>query len=309
MLRVFLLIVVGLAGDPEHGTAFEKWGASMAAAAGRLGVEREHVVLLAEKGEGQIRPSARATKDEVQKALDAFAKTATPDDIVFVTLLGHGSFDGVDAKFNLPGPDISAKEFGTVLRRLPTRQVVFVNTASASGPFIDELSGPGRTIVTATRNGAERYATLFGGYFVDALTAEGADADKNKRISVLEAFQYAKGEVTRAYEREGLLATEHALLDDNGDKQGSADPTPTGADGKRASALSVGSTEAAVPLPTDPKQRALVLEQRELERRVEALRLLKDGMEPARYQAELERLVTELALKARDIRALQGAGR
>ena len=101
--------------------------------------------------------------------------------------------------------------FGALLRRLPTRQVVFVDTSSASGPFIDELSGPGRTIVTATRNGAERYATLFGGFFVDALTSEAADADKNKRVSVLDAFKYAKGEVTRAYEREGLLATEHAL--------------------------------------------------------------------------------------------------
>ncbi len=306
MLRVFLLIVVGLAGDPEHGTAFEKWGASMAAASSRLGVEREHMVFLGEAGEGQTRPDGRATKDQIEKAFDTFAKAATAEDVVFVTLIGHGSFDGVDAKFNLPGPDLSAKEFNALLRRLPTRQIAFVNTTSSSGPFIDELSGPGRTIVTATRNGAERYATLFGGYFVEALTSEAADSDKNKRISVLEAFRYAKGEVTRAYEREGLLATEHALLDDNGDKQGSPDPMPTATDGKVAAALSIGSTEAAVPLPSDPKLRALVLEQRDLERRVEALRLLKDSMDAARYQAELERLVTELALKAREIRTLQG---
>jgi hypothetical protein len=305
MLRVFLLIVVGLAGDPEHGTAFEKWGATLAGAAGRLGVERQNVQLLAEKGEGDVKPNARATKEEIQKVFETFARTATPDDLVFVTLIGHGSYDGTDAKFNLPGPDISAKEFGALLRRLPTRQVVFVDTSSASGPFIDELSGPGRTIVTATRNGAERYATLFGGFFVDALTSEAADADKNKRVSVLEAFKYAKGEVTRAYEREGLLATEHALLDDNGDKQGSADPQPTAPDGKVASAVSIGSTDAATPLPTDPKLRALVLEQRDLERRVEALRLLKDSMEPAKYQSELERLVTELALKTRELRTLQ----
>jgi hypothetical protein len=306
VLRVFLLIVVGLAGDPEHGTAFEKWGASMAAAAGRLGIEREHVILLGETGDAATKPTGRATKEQIEKAFTTMAGAATANDVVFVTLIGHGSFDGVDAKFNLPGPDLSAKEFNALLRRLPTRQVVFVNTASSSGPFIEELSGPNRTVVTATRNGAERYATLFGGYFVDALTSEAADADKNKRISVLEAFRYAKGEVNRAYEREGLLATEHALLDDNGDKQGSPEPMPTGADGKLAAAVSVGSTEAAVPLPSDPKLRALVVEQRELERRVEALRLLKDSMEPARYQAELERLVTELALKTREIRTQQG---
>ena len=140
-----------------------------------------------------------------------------------------------------------------MLRRLPTRNVVFVNTSSSSGPFVEELSGPGRTIITATRNGAEQFTTLFGGYFVEAFSAEGADADKNKRVSMLEAFRYAKGEVTRAYEREGLLATEHALLDDNGDKQGSQDPMPTGADGKLAAAMSLGSAADAVPLPADPE--------------------------------------------------------
>ena len=145
-----------------------------------------------------------------------------------------------------------------------------MNTSSASGPFVEELSGPGRTIVTATRNGAEQYATLFGGYFVEALTSEAADADKNKRVSVLEAFLFAKAEVAQAYEREGLLATEHALLDDNGDKEGSQDPSPTGKDGKVAAVLSLG-TVGKDDLPTDPKLRALYLERRELERRVEAL--------------------------------------
>src|SRR5262245_46889762 len=103
MLRAFLLIIVGLAGDPEHGAAFEKWGATMAGAAGRLGIERQNVVLLAETGDGEIKPAGRATKEQIEKAFDTFAKAATPDDIVFVTLLGHGSFDGTDAKFNLPG--------------------------------------------------------------------------------------------------------------------------------------------------------------------------------------------------------------
>ena len=144
--------------------------------------------------------------------------------MIFVTLIGHGSFAGGTARFNLPGPDLSAADFNAMLQKLPTKQIVFVNTSSSSGPFVEALSGPGRTIVTATRNGAEQYATLFGGFFVDALTSDAADADKNKRVSVLEAFNYAKAEVARAYEREGLLATEHALLDDNGDKEGSQAP-------------------------------------------------------------------------------------
>jgi hypothetical protein len=126
---------------------------------------------------------------------------------------------------------------------------------------------------------------------------------------MLEAFRYAKAGVTRAYEQEGLLATEHAMLDDNGDREGSQDPTPTGADGKLAASLSLGSVADAAPLPEDPKLRALILERRELERRVESLRLLKDSMPAAKYTAELERLVTELALKTREIRTLEGPPR
>jgi hypothetical protein len=308
MLKAFLLIVVGLAGDPEHGELFHKYGAAMAQAASQVGVTADRLVYLVdEKGESDKLATGRSTREEIQKALDGFAKAAMPDDVVYVVLLGHGSYNGQEPRFNLPGPDMGPAEFNALLRKIPVRNAVFVNTSSSSGPFVEGLSGPGRTIITATRNGAEQFTTLFGGFFVEAFSTQSADADKNGRVSMLEAFLYAKGEVARAYEREGLLATEHAMLDDNGDKQGSQDPSSTGADGKLASALSLGSAAEAAPLPADPKLRAAVLERRDLERRVEALRLLKDSMDPAKYASELERLVTELALKTREIRTLEGA--
>ncbi|HEY5616436.1 MAG TPA: C13 family peptidase [Vicinamibacterales bacterium] len=306
MLRAFLLIVVGLAGDPEHGELFQKWGSAFAETSAKVGVTRDRLVYLADtKGEG-ANVTGRATREEIDKALAAFAKAAAPEDVVYIVLFGHGSYDGQSARFNLPGPDMTTADFNTMIRRLPTRNVVFVNTSSSSGPFVEALSAPGRTIITATRSGAEQFTTLFGGYFVEAFSGDAADADKNKRISVLEAFQYAKAEVARAYEREGLLATEHAMLDDNGDKNGSQTPSPTGADGKVAAALSLGSAADAAPLPDDPKLRALYLERRDIERRVESLRLLKDSMPPAKYTSELERLVTDLALKTREIRTLEG---
>jgi hypothetical protein len=305
MLKAFLLIVVGLAGDPEHGAAFHKWGSALAEGSARLGVDKANVMYLADALEGDPKPNGRATREEIEKAIDAIAKAASAEDVVFITLIGHGSFDGRAAKFNLPGRDMTAADFNTLIRKLPTKQVVFVNTASSSGPFLEALSAPGRTVITATRSGAEQYATLFGGYFVDALTTEDADADKNKRVSMLEAFTYAKGEVAKAYEREGLLPTEHALLDDNGDKEGSAEPALTAADGKVAAGLSLGSAADAA-LPADPKLRALYGERRDLERRIESLRLLKGGMDPGKYAAELERLGTALALKTREIRTAEG---
>jgi hypothetical protein len=306
MLRAFLLIVVGLAGDPDHGKTFHAWGNALADSAGRLGVDPSRVVYLVDApAEGDKKVSGRSSRDEVTKALERFAAEAGEEDVVFVTLIGHGSFDGRAAKFNMPGPDMSPAEFAPLLAKLKSRQVVFVNTASASGPFVEALSGPGRTVVTATRNGAEHYATLFGGHFVEALSSETADADKNKRVSVLEAFLFAKAAVAQDYQREGLLATEHAILDDNGDKEGSQDPSASAKDGKVATIVSLG-TVGKDDLPTDPKIRALYLERRELERRVEAHRLLKESMPPARYASELEKLVTALALKTREIRAAEG---
>ena len=212
MLRAFLLIVVGLAGDPEHGELFQKWGSALAEVSESVGVASDRLVYLSDAKE-DARVHARATREEINKALSGFAQAAAPDDVVYVVLVGHGSYDGRTARFNLPGPDMTPADFNTLLKKLPTRNVVFVNTSSSSGPFVEELSAPGRTIITATRNGAERFTTLFGGYFVEAFSTAAADADKNNRLSMLEAFQYATSEVARAYERDGLTFSDPVPAD------------------------------------------------------------------------------------------------
>lgn len=301
-----LAVIVGLAGEPEHGEAFGRWAATLVDAAGRLGVAPENTIYLADDAAADPeRITGRSTKDGIAKAFEKLAASAAADDVVFIVLIGHGTFDGKVAKFNLPGPDMTPADFGPLLKRLRSRHVAFVNTASASGPFMDALAGPGRTIVTATRSGTERFATLFGGYFVDALAGTDADMDKNQRISVLEAFTWAKREVANAYEREGIMRTENALLNDSGG-EGSPDPQPDGEQGKTAAVLSLGTETATDPLPEDPKLRALYEERRDLERRVEALKLMKGAMPADRYASELEKLLTDLALKTRQIRELEG---
>lgn len=306
MVKVFLLIVVGLGGDPTHAETFFKWGSQLAESADKLGVAKERLIYLADQtDETEKRGSGPATSASVTKALDSFAAQAGPEDVVMITLIGHGDYNGKEAKFNLRGPDMTAATFKPLLDKIKGR-VVFVNTTSASGPFLAELSAPNRTIVTATRNGAETYDTLFAGAFVDALTAEAADLDKNRRISVSEAFQYATAQVVRAYEREGLLMTEHAMLDDDGDKEGTQKLSATTRDGKVAAVLSLGAIDAG-SAPSDPKIAALYAERRELERRVENLRLLKDSMDPSRYASELESAATAVARKTQEIRAAEAA--
>jgi hypothetical protein len=295
-------IIVGLAGEPEHGELFQRWGATLFDAATKLGVDKP--IYLADKPEvDSKRITGRSTREEVVKAFDSL-KTAGEEDVVFVVLIGHGTFDGKTAKFNLPGPDMTPADFEPLLKGLKSRHVVLVNTASASGPFVQALAAPGRTVVSATRTGSERFATLFGGYFVDAFAGTDADADKNRRVSVLEAFAYARREVATAYEREGIMLTEHALLSDNGG-EGIQDPSPDGKQGKVAAVLSMGSASDSDPLPADPAVRALYVERRDLERRIEALKLLKGSMPADRYTGELEKLATDLALKTRQIRELE----
>jgi hypothetical protein len=295
-----LLIVVGLAGTPEHGELFKKWGTTLAdGATQKLGLDKGNVTLLAD---------AAATRDAVRRAFGALAAKAGEEDTVVVVLFGHGTFAANVAKFNLPGPDMTPQDFAPLLARLRSKRIVFVNTASASGPFVEALSGPGRVIVTATRTGDEKYATLFGGPFVDAFFTEAADADRDGKVSILEAFDYAKKAVSASYQREGLLPTEHSLLDDNGDRQGSLDPGREAKDGQSAAVLSLGSMRPQA-LPADEKVRALYLERQQIERRIEALKLLKAGMAPEMYSSELEKLATELALKTRQIREAEGKGK
>jgi hypothetical protein len=305
---VHLAVVVGLAGDPEHAELFARWASTLVdGATERLGVPRDHVVYLTDQPDKDPkRATGKSTRPEVERALAQIAKAAKEEDLVFLVLIGHGTFDGKVAKFNLVGPDMTPQNFEPLLKSIPSKHIVFINTASASAPFLEELSGPGRTIVTATRTGSERFATLFGGYFVDALMSDSADADKNRRISVLEAFNAAKLGVARAYEQEGIMLTEHPLLDDAGDKKGSGDPKADGNVGRVAAILSLGTPQSAEAMPADPKMRALYDERRALERRVEALKLMKTGMDPGRYASELEKLLTDLALKSKEIRDLEG---
>ena len=292
-----LLVVVGLAGDPEHGELFKKWGTTLATTATeKLGVPKDHVILLVDQ---------QATRDGVVKAMGTLATAATEDDTVAIVLFGFGTFANKVAKFNLVGPDMTAEDFAPLLAKLKSKRIVFADTTSASAPFVEALSGPGRVIVAATRTGAEVYATLFGGPFVEAFALEAADADRDGKVSILEAFEYARKTVAASYQREGLLPTEHAVLDDNGDKEGTLEPSLEAKDGRNAAVLSLGSMHQQA-LPADEKLRTLYLERQALERRIDALKLLKSGMDPEKYTSELEKLATELALKTRQIREAEG---
>lgn len=312
--QTHLLIIAGLGGEPAYTEQFHRWAATLIEAARTTyEVAEEHITYLAESTDlDPVLIDGRSTKEGVEAAVTAIAERAGATDQVLIVLFGHGSSSGADdARISLPGPDVSAADFAALLEAFRSQHVTFVNTASASGGFLPALSGARRTVMTATKTGGERNETIFGGFFVEAFADGAGEADENKdgRVSMLEAFNYARTQVAKSYENDGKLLTEHAVLDDNADRKGTAEPDPIANDGALARSLFVvgGAARAARPLPDDPALRALYEERQALEERIDALKLLKGGTDPEQYEKELETLLVEMALKSRQIRDLEAA--
>lgn len=293
-----LIVITGVEADATDGQQFHKWAISIIdAARTRGGVADANIIYLADKPDADpARIQGRSTRENVEKAFGDVAGRVRPDDEVFVMLIGHGSFDSRGAAFNLPGPDLMAADYAKLLDKFPSQRVVFVNTASSSGGFLQPLAGPARIIVAATKTGGEKLDPTFPEYFIEAFATGAADRNADGRVSVLEAFEYAKTRVTEAYQKSGNILTEHAALED-------------GHDGKLADTMFLASARAraaSIAAVADPALRALLAEKQALEDQVAALKLRKAAMDPAQYDAALEKLLTDLALKTRAIQQLEG---
>jgi hypothetical protein len=226
---------------------------------------------------------------------------ARPAGELWIVFIGHGTYDGRTAKFNLRGPDISADDLAAALNSCQ-RPLAVLDCSSSSGPFITALSGTNRIIVTATRSGSEVNATRFGNYFAHAIADPAADLDKDGQVSLLEAWLYAARQVDQFYKDQGRLATEHSLLDDNGDKLGTppdffrgvlAVKTPAqgkSADGVRANQWHLIRGESERELSEAARAR-----RDELEQQISALRSRKARLAADDYYSQLERLLVEMA--------------
>lgn len=300
-----LLIVVGLGGEPATSDLFHGWAVTLFdAARENYALPRERIIYLGEDpSRDPERIDGRSTRESISRAVDRIAAGARPGDRVFIVLFGHGASAAGAARFNLPGPDLSPGDFAKLLDKLKAQVVILVNTASASGGFVGDLSGPNRAVIAATQNDGERNQTLFGGFFVEAFAAAEGDLDKDGRVSLLEAFNWARSRTVEAYQKEGHLLTEHAVLDDDGDGKASGTPGQQGTDGALARTIFLAppAGERAEDLAADPVLRALLEERRAIEGRIARLKSERSGMDPARYEREMEQALIELARKNREI--------
>jgi len=286
-----LLIISGVGGDPQYVQSFASLSTSLAQAAhDRGGVPDSAIAWYGEAAAAKSKwYRGASTKENVERAIAALAQHKTVNEQVVIVLIGHGSGEGADTRISLPGPDITAAQFSSLVTQLTPRPVAFVNLTSASGDMLPVLMAKNRVVLTATRSAFERNESHFARFFVDAFAKDGADTDKDGRVSLLEAYTYAQAEVKRFYEVDGRLATEHSQIADNDQLA------------RRFFLVGRGSARAS----DDPKLASLYADRFSLDEKIQELKKKKATMTADAYDDALEQLLLELARKAREIRQLE----
>ena len=280
----FYVTVSGLGGEPDYEQRFSS-----------LAQEIDKLVKSNPDAKVTTLYGPQATKAQIQTALGQIAKDAKPADALVLMLIGHGSFDGFEYKINLPGPDLAGTELAALLDRIPATRQLVVNMTSASGGSRAALEKKGRVVITATKSGTEKNATVFARYWVEALRDPAADTDKNEEVSALEAFNYASEKTAQFYDSQKRLATEHPVLEDTGQGDGARKPSPDNGQGLLAShftLLRLGSTELAA---TTPEKKALLEKREDLEQQIDKLKYEKAAMDPNDYKKQLAQLLLDLA--------------
>ncbi len=236
-----------------------------------------------------------ATRLRLTETMATVAREAKPEDDFVLTLIGHGSFDGVEYKFNLVGPDVSAADLAAMCDRVLARRQLVVNTTSASGGSVVALERSGRGVIAATKTGTEKNATVFARYWVEALQDPTADVDKSESISAMEAFQYADRKTAAFYESQKRLATEHAVFQDTGRGEAVRVGAAQGKEGALMSSMTVVRIGASQAAMNDPAKRDLLAKKEDLEQKIDALKYQKAAMEPGEYKKQLTEVLLQLA--------------
>ena len=282
---VYYVTVAGLGGEPDYEQEFTSLAMDLDKLLKASGSD-VHVYTLTGKD---------ATRANLTETLSKVASEAKPDDDFVVTLIGHGSFDGFEYKFNLPGPDISAADLAVLCDHVPAKRQLIVNTTSASGGSVAALEKHGRAVITATKSGTEKNATVFARYWVQALHDPEADVDKNDAISALEAFRYATSRTAEFYDAQKRLATEHAEFEDTGLHDPVREASTDTGEGLLLSSFTLIRLGAAQKAYADPAKRALLARKEELERQIDTLKYQKAAMAQDDYRSQLTAALIELA--------------
>ncbi len=285
----YYLTVTGLGGEQEYVVRFSMLGNEIDKALKSSGADAKVTTL------------QNATKEQVRGAFTQITREAKADDAIVVMLVGHGAFDGVEYKLNLKGPDLSANELAALLDHVPAKRQLVVNMTSASGGSMDVLRKPERIVITATKSGTEKNATIFAKFWAEALTDSSADTDKNDTISALEAFKYAEQKTAGYFETNKRLATEHPVLEDTGKGEGVKAPSAENGQGLLAARFPLVRRGALASAASDPHKKELVAKKEQLEQQIDALKYQKAAMPAEEYKKQLGALLLQLAQTQEEI--------
>jgi hypothetical protein len=279
----FYVTISGLGYEADYEQRFKMWAEDIDSSLKKAG------------GDSNVMTLEAPTREVVRSKLAEVARLAKPADSLVLMLIGHGTYDGTEYKFNLPGPDISGAELSALLDKIPTTRQCVINMTSSSGGSIEFLRKPNRVVITATKTGTEKNATVFARYWAEALRDPSADVDKNETISALEAFHFAQHKTTEFYDTQKRLATEHSVLEDTGKGEGQKDPKGDANEGKLAALFPVVRLGANAAAARDPAKRPLLDRKEQLEQAIDKLKYEKAAMPAEQYKQQLTQLLLELA--------------
>jgi hypothetical protein len=279
------ITIAGLGGEADFEQRFTGWAQTI------------DQVLKTSRTEARIETltGANATRDRIREVLEKAAQDCGPEDAIALMLIGHGTFDGEDYKLALPGPDITARELATLLNKNRASRQLVVNMTTSSGASLAALQKTGRIVVTATKSGTEKNATVFARYWAEALRDPTADTDKSETVTALEAYRYATLKTTGFYESQKRIATEHPMLDDSGKGEGVRDPKLEEGQGRLAAAFTLLRFGAAQAAAKDPAKQKLLVRKEQVEQLIDKLKYEKAAIDATQYKRELAKLLLELA--------------
>ena len=275
--------IAGLGGELDYTQRFKMWADDIDGSLKKAG------------GDATVTTMIAPHLEEIRTRFAELAKQAKPADALVVLMIGHGSYDGRDYKFNITGPDLTATELASLLDRVPAQRQLVVNMTSCSGGSIEQLRRANRIVISATKTGSEKNATNFARYFVEALREPAADTDKNESVSALEAFRYAQAKTTEFFDTQKRLATEHSVIEDTGKGMGERTATAENGEGKLAGAFTVVRLGANAAAARDPNKRPLLDKKEQIEEAIEKLKFEKAAMPAQEYKRQLTQLLLELA--------------
>ena len=279
----YYLTIAGLGGEPDYAQRFKMWAEDIDGSLKKAG------------GDSSVATLNAPRLEQIRTRFADLAKQAKPADSLVVILIGHGTYDGHDYKFNIPGADLTATELAALLDRVPAQRQLVVNMTSSSGGSVEQLRRPNRIVIAATKTGSEKNATNFARYFAEALREPAADTDKNESISALEAFRYAQTKTTEFFDTQKRLATEHSVIEDTGKGTGERTVTTENGQGKLAASFTVVRLGANAAAARDPNKRPLLDKKEQLEQAIEKLKFEKAAMPAQEYKRQLTQLLLELA--------------